>query len=43
MFSKISAIETRINSEPRYHVAKVCVFGVNSALCRKQTLNHLTE
>ena len=26
-----------------YHVAKVCVFGVNSALVREQTFNHLTE
>ena len=43
IFSKISAIETRINSVLRYHVVKVCVFGVISALVREQTLNHLTE
>ena len=43
IFSRISPIETRINSVLRYHVANVCVFGVNSALVREQTLNHLTE
>ena len=26
-----------------YHVAKVCIFGVNSTLVREQTLNRLTK